>query len=67
MIRRLVVFLAVTGATAVGALYWLHDGDLEEAAVPVLARWDADSMAASAGFTAPSSATNAQPAAEAER
>lgn len=34
--RRFFTFLAVTLATAVGGLWWLHDGDLEDAVGPLI-------------------------------
>ena len=34
--RRFVTFVAVTFATAVGGLWWLHDGDLEDAVGPLI-------------------------------
>jgi len=50
MLRRLATFTIVAAITAVGALYWLHDGDLREAVEPVAARWDADSLLQEAGL-----------------
>ena len=34
--RRLVAFLAVMISTALAGLWWLHDGDLEDAVGPLL-------------------------------
>jgi hypothetical protein len=48
--RRLVTFLLVTVATAVGTLYWLHDGDLRAAAEPVVAEWNTDLLLQEAGL-----------------
>ncbi|MCO4747513.1 MAG: hypothetical protein KC912_22120 [Proteobacteria bacterium] len=48
--RRLVTLAVVAIITAVGSLYWLYDGDLEEAAEPVMAEWDASALATSAGI-----------------
>jgi hypothetical protein len=42
--RRLVTMLAVAVATATGTLYWLHDGDLEEAITPVIEDIDPQGM-----------------------
>lgn len=49
--RRLLTFLAVAAVTAGATLWWLHDGDLGEAVEPVLAHWDADTLALDAGVT----------------
>lgn len=49
-LRRLVTLAVVAIITAVGSLYWLYDGDLEEAAEPVMAEWDASALATSAGI-----------------
>lgn len=48
--RRLLTFLAVAAATAIGSLWWLHDGDLVEAVQPVMVEWDADGLARNAGL-----------------
>ena len=52
--RRLATVLIVAAATAVGLLYWLHDGDLRDAVSPVvpsaLPDWDADRLARAAGL-----------------
>lgn len=48
--RRIVTLAAVAIVTAVASLYWLYDGDLEEAAEPVAAQWDASALATSAGI-----------------
>jgi hypothetical protein len=50
MIRRALMFFAVTAATATAALYWLHDGDLAEAVQPVVREWDADRLVQEAGL-----------------
>ena len=47
--RRLVTFLIIASSTALGSLWWLHDGDLEQAIEPVFAEWDADLLARNAG------------------
>lgn len=47
--RHLVTFVLVAVATAAGALWWLHDGDLAEAVAPVMPKWDATSLARDAG------------------
>lgn len=49
-VRRIVTFAVVAIATAVGSLYWLYDGDLDQAAEPVMAEWDASALATSAGI-----------------
>lgn len=53
-VRRLATVLIVATATAVGLLYWLHDGDLRDAVAPVmptaLPDWDADRLARAAGL-----------------
>lgn len=49
-LRRIVTVAIVAIVTAVGSLYWLYDGDLEEAAEPVMAEWDASALATSAGI-----------------
>jgi hypothetical protein len=49
-LRRIVTLAAVAIITALGSLYWLYDGDLEEAAEPVAAEWDASALATSAGI-----------------
>lgn len=44
MLRRLITFVVVAAVTAVGSLWWLHDGDLRGATQPGLAElktWDA--------------------------
>ena len=51
--RRLLTFLSVALATAVGALWWLHEGDLAEAVQPVVANWNADVLARDAGIVDP--------------
>lgn len=48
--RRIVTFAVVAVVTAVGSLYWLYDGDLDQAAEPVMAEWDASALATSAGI-----------------
>ncbi|MBN2798001.1 MAG: hypothetical protein JXX28_02530 [Deltaproteobacteria bacterium] len=50
--RRLLTFAGVAAAVAVGALWWLHDGDLAEAVAPALVEWDADRLAMDAGVPA---------------
>ena len=62
--RRFLTLLTVAASTAVGTLWWLHDGDLSEAVEPVLAEWDADLLARDAGLTpaaAPADAPVAEP------
>ena len=54
MKRRLITVLVVAVCTSVGSLYWLHDGELEEAVVPVLEEWNADQLARDAGLLEPS-------------
>ena len=51
--RRFLTFLLATAVTAVGSLYWLHDGDLAQAVVPVLAEWNAELLAQDAGLAEP--------------
>lgn len=48
--RRAATFFIVAIATAVGSLWWLHEGDLAEAVDPVVAEWDADVLARDAGI-----------------
>jgi len=50
MLRRLATFLVVAVLTAVGTLYWLHDGDLKQAVEPVAARWDTELLLQEAGL-----------------
>jgi len=47
----------VAAATAVGVLWWLNDGDLRGAIEPVLAEWDADTLARDAGLVDRTDAT----------
>ena len=58
MIRRGITVLVVAVCTTVGSLYWLHDGELEEAVVPVLEEWNADELAREAGFLDPSTTSD---------
>ncbi|NCG19884.1 MAG: hypothetical protein GWP91_12820 [Rhodobacterales bacterium] len=51
--RRLVTFVVITIGTAIASLHWLHNGDLMEAVVPVIAEWDADLLARNAGLEDP--------------
>lgn len=39
--KNLVVVVLSALITAVGVLYWLHDGDLEDAVEPVIQQWTA--------------------------
>jgi hypothetical protein len=48
--RRFATAIAVAIGTAAAVLYWLHDGDLQEAIDPVLEEWDAETLARDAGF-----------------
>lgn len=48
--RRAATFFVVAIGTAVGSLWWLHEGDLAEAVEPVVAEWDADLLARDAGI-----------------
>lgn len=50
--RRFLTFCVVVITTTTASLYWLHDGDLEQAIEPVLAEWDADLLAQDAGIDA---------------
>lgn len=49
--RRLLTFLAVAVGTAGLGLWWLYEGDLAQAVEPVVARWDADTLARDAGVS----------------
>ena len=52
--RRFITVILVAAATSVGSLYWLHDGDLEEAVNPWVedakAQWNAPQLAQKAGI-----------------
>lgn len=48
--RRAATFVVVALSTAVGSLWWLHEGDLAEAVQPVVAEWDAELLARNAGL-----------------
>lgn len=48
--RRLITVLFVAAITATGSLWWLHDGDLQDAVKPVLTEWNADLLARDAGL-----------------
>ncbi len=50
--RRLVTFVVIAIATATASLHWVHNGDLAEAVVPVIAEWDAELLARNAGLEA---------------
>ena len=50
LIRRLLTLLLLAFATAAATLWWLHDGDLEQAVDPVLREWDAAALAKRAGL-----------------
>lgn len=68
--RRLATFLLIAVTTAVGTLYWLHDGDLVAAAEPVVAEWNTALLLQDAGLEGlpglPPTATPAGLPAEAE-
>lgn len=49
-VRRLVTVAVVAIVTAVGSLFWLYDGDLEQAAPDISVEWDAAALATSAGI-----------------
>jgi len=51
--RRFLTFALTAAATAIGSLYWLHDGDLAEAVDPVIAEWNAELLARDAGIVPP--------------
>jgi len=51
--RRFLTFLLSVAVTAIGSLYWLHDGDLAEAIEPVFAEWNAELLARDAGIEDP--------------
>ncbi len=51
--RRFLTFLLSAAVTAVGTLYWLHDGDLAQAVEPVFAEWNAELLARDAGLAEP--------------
>jgi hypothetical protein len=48
--RRFLTFVITAISTALGTLYWLHDGDLAQAVEPVLAEWNAELLAQDAGL-----------------
>ena len=37
--KKLLIVIATTILTSTSILYWLHDGDLEEAVEPVVEQW----------------------------
>ena len=37
--RDVILFVVSAAISAVGILYWLHDGDLEQAVEPVVNQW----------------------------
>ena len=39
MKRNVIIILTTAVLTSVGLLYWLHDGDLEDAVIPVVEQW----------------------------
>ena len=47
--RRFLTVLVVAAVTALGTLYWLHDGDMDAAIAPVVSDWNADQLARDAG------------------
>jgi hypothetical protein len=66
-VRRLLTFVAVSVATAVGSTWWLYQGDLAEAVEPVVPEWNADALAIQAGIVdLPGSAPRLDPAPGAE-
>lgn len=51
--RRLVTFLAIAASTAAASIYWLYNGDLDQASTlidPMLSTWNAESLADEAGI-----------------
>ena len=60
--RRFLTFALTAAATAVGTLYWLHDGALTEAVEPVIAEWNAELLARDAGLVEPGASTEETPA-----
>lgn len=50
MLRRLILFVTVATATAVGSTWWLYQGDWRQAVDPVVPEWDADHLAIRAGI-----------------
>ncbi len=48
--RRLITIVVTAALTTVGSLYWLHDGDLDEAAELYTPDWNAEVLAKNAGI-----------------
>jgi hypothetical protein len=38
-VKNVIIVTVSALLTSVGLLYWLHDGDLEEAVEPILEQW----------------------------
>ena len=51
--RRFLQFFVIATVTTVATIAWLHDGDLQQGFAPVLAQWDADTLARDAGLSRP--------------
>lgn len=52
-LRYALTYVGVTTATALALLWWLYGGDLGAAVEPMVAQWNADSLAEDAGIREP--------------